>query len=68
MRMPPVHTPRRRTVWVDTTRVQRRHRGHVTVVLSTCRRNAGPKPTTILVTHRPETVSAREMVGVDLRR
>jgi hypothetical protein len=67
MRMPPVQTPRRRTVWVDTTCVQRRHLGHVTVVLSTCRRNAGPKPTTILVTHRPETVTAREMVGVDLR-
>jgi hypothetical protein len=68
MRMPPVHTPRRRTVWVYTTRVQRRHLGHVTVVLSTCRRNDGPKQTTILVTHRPETVTAREMVGVDLRR
>ncbi len=68
MRRPAVHTPRRRTVWVDTTRVQRRHLGHVTVVLSTCRRNDGPKPTTILVTHRPETVTAREMVGVDLRR
>jgi hypothetical protein len=68
MRRPPGHTPRRRTVGVDTTRGQRRHRGHVTVVRSTCRRHAGPKPTTILVPHRPATVTAREMVGVDRRR
>jgi hypothetical protein len=38
------------------------------VVLSTCRRNDGPKPTNILVTHLPEAVTAREIVGVYLRR
>ena len=38
------------------------------MVHSTCRRNDGPKPTTILVTTMPETVTAREIVGVDLRR
>jgi hypothetical protein len=68
IRMPPVNTPRRRTVWVDTTRVQLRHRGHVTGVLSTCRRNDGPKQTNILVTKMPETVTAREIGDVYLRR
>jgi hypothetical protein len=38
------------------------------VVLSKCRRNDGPKQTKILVTNRPETVTAREIVGVYLRR
>jgi hypothetical protein len=34
------------------------------VVLSKCRRHQGPKPTKILVTNLPETVTAREVVGV----
>jgi hypothetical protein len=34
------------------------------VVVSTCRRHDGPKPTTILLTHLPETVTTREIVGV----
>jgi hypothetical protein len=38
------------------------------VVLSKCRRNQGPKHTKILVTNLPETVTAREVVGVYLRR
>jgi hypothetical protein len=38
------------------------------VVLSQCRRHQGPKHTTIRVTHRPETVTAREVVGVYWRR
>jgi hypothetical protein len=45
-----------------------RHRGDVTVVLSKRRRNDGPKQTKILVTNLPETVPAREIVGVYLRR
>jgi hypothetical protein len=68
IRMPTVNTQRRRTLWVDATRVQRRHLGDVTVVLSTWRRHKGPKQTNILVTNRPETATARELVGVDLRR
>jgi hypothetical protein len=36
------------------------------MVLSTCRRNDGPKPTKILVTNMPETVTAREIVDVYL--
>jgi hypothetical protein len=68
IRIPTVITQRRRTFWVYTTRVQPRHLGNVTVVLSTCRRNDGPKQTKILVTNMPETVTAREIVGVYLRR
>jgi len=45
-----------------------RHLGDVTVVLSKRRRNDGPKQTNILVTNLPETVTAREIVGVYLRR
>jgi Transposase DDE domain len=68
IRLPTVHTPRRRTCWGYATRVRRRHLADVTVVLSTCRRNDGPKQTNILVTTLPETVTAREVVGVSLRR
>lgn len=68
LRLPTVRTPRRRTLWVYTTRVQLRHRGNGTVGLSTCRRHDGPNQPTILVTTRPETVTAREMVGVYRRR
>jgi hypothetical protein len=64
LRMPAVNTQRRRTLWVDAKRARRRHRGDVTVVLRTCRRHQGPTPTKSLVTHRPETVTAREVVGV----
>jgi len=63
-----VNTPRRRAFWVDAKGVRRRHLGDVTGVLSTCRRTEGPKHPKILVTHLPETVTAREMVGVYLRR
>ena len=38
------------------------------MVLSKCRRHDGPKQTKILVTNLPETVPAREIVGVYLRR
>ena len=38
------------------------------MVLSKCRPNDGPKQTKILVTNMPETVTAREIVGVYLRR
>jgi Transposase DDE domain len=68
IRMHTVNTPRRRAFWVYAKRVQLRHLGHVTVVLSTWRRNDGPKQTNILVTHLPETVTAREIVGINLRR
>jgi hypothetical protein len=68
MRLPTVNRQRRRTFWVYATRARLRHLGDVTVVLSTCRRNDGPKQTTILVTNLPEVVTAREIVGVYLRR
>jgi hypothetical protein len=38
------------------------------VVLSKCWRHQGPTHTKILVTTRPETVTAREVVGVSWRR
>jgi hypothetical protein len=68
IRMPTVKTQRRRTFWVYTKRVRLRHLGPVIVVLSKCRRNDGPQQTKIRVTHRPETVTAREVVGVNLQR
>ncbi len=64
VRIPTVNTRRRRILWVDAKRARRRHLGDVTVVLSQCRRNQGPKHTKILVTNLPETVTAREVVGV----
>jgi hypothetical protein len=66
--LPTVNTQRHRTVWVYAKRTRLRHLGDVTVVSSKCRRNDGPKQTTILMTNLPETVTAREMVGVYLRR
>jgi hypothetical protein len=68
MRIPTVNTPYRRTFWVYAKRARLRHVGDVTVVLSKRRRSDGPKQTKILVTNLPETVSAREVVGVYLRR
>jgi hypothetical protein len=68
IRMPTVHTQRRRTFWGYAKRTRLRHLGDVTVVLSKGRRNDGPKQTKILVTNRPETVTAREVVGVYWRR
>jgi hypothetical protein len=68
IRIPTVNPQRRRTFWVYATRIRLRHVGDVTVVLSQCRRNDGPRPTKILVTHLPETVTAREIGGVYLRR
>ena len=68
IRMPTVNTQRRRTFWASAKRARLRHLGDVTVVRSTCRRNEGPKQTNILVTHLPETVTAREVVGVYWRR
>jgi len=67
-RLPTVNTPPRRTVWGYAKRARRRHLGDVTVVLRTRRRNDGPQQTNSLVTKRPESVPAREMVGVYLRR
>jgi hypothetical protein len=68
MRLPAVHTQRRRTLWGYATRARRRHLGDVTVVLSQCRRNQGPTHPKRLGTNRPETISAREVVGVSWRR
>jgi hypothetical protein len=61
---PPLNGQHRRPFWVYTKRVRLRHLGDVTVVLRTCRRNAGPKHTTILVTKLPETVTARPRVSI----
>jgi hypothetical protein len=66
--IPTVNGQRRRTFWVYTKGVRLRHLGDVTVVLSKCRRNDGPKQTKILVTNLPETVTARQIVAIDLRR
>jgi hypothetical protein len=68
IRMPTVNTRPRRTVWVYVKRTRLRHVGDVTVVLSKRRRNDGPQQTKILVTNLPESVTAREIVGVYLRR
>jgi hypothetical protein len=66
--MPTINGQPRRTFGVSTTRVRLRHLGDVTVGLSTCRRNDGPKHTKILVTNLPETVTARQLVSIYLRR
>jgi DDE family transposase len=68
IRIPTVHTQHRRTFWVYAKRARLRHLGDVTGVLSKRRRNDGPKQTKILVTNLPESVTAREIVGVYLRR
>jgi hypothetical protein len=68
IRIPTINTQRRRTFWVYAKRARLRHLGDVTIVLSACRRNDGPKQTKILVTNLPEMVTAREIVGVYLRR
>ena len=68
IRIPTVNTQHRRTFWVYTKRARLRHLGDVTVVLSKRRRNDGPKQTKILVTNLPETVSARQIVAIYLRR
>ena len=68
IRMPTVNTRPRRTFGVDVKRARLRHVGDVTVVLSKRRRNDGPQQTNILVTNLPEAVTAREIVGVYLRR
>jgi hypothetical protein len=68
IRIATVNTQHRRTFWVYAKRARLRHLGDVTVVLSKRRRNDGPKQTKILVTNLPETVTAREIVGVYLRR
>jgi hypothetical protein len=64
----PTAAGRRRTFWVYAKAVRLRHRGNVTVVLSKCRRNDGPKPTKSLVTKLPEIVPARHIVAIYLRR
>jgi hypothetical protein len=68
IRIPTVNTQPRRTFWVYAKRARLRHLGDATVVLSKRRRNDGPKQTTILVTNLPRPVTAREIVGVYLRR
>jgi hypothetical protein len=68
LRLPAGNTQRRRTLWVDAKGARLRHLGDVTVVLSKGRRHQGPKHTKILVTNRPEPVTAREVVGVSVRR
>jgi hypothetical protein len=68
MRIPTVNTQHRRTFWVYDIRARLRHLGDVTVVLSKRRRNDGPKQTKILGTNLPESVTARKIVGVYLRR
>jgi len=62
-----MHGQRRRTCWVDATRV-RRHLGAATGVRSTCRRNEGPQYTKSLGTHRPETGTARQIGAISVRR
>jgi DDE family transposase len=64
----PTAAGRRRTFWIYAKAVRLRHLGHVTVVLSKCRRNDGPKQTKILVTNLPEIVPARHIVAIYLRR
>ena len=66
--LPTVNGQRRRTFWVFAKRAQLRHVGDVTGVLSKCRRNEGPQQTKLLVTNLPETVSARQIVAIYLRR
>jgi hypothetical protein len=68
IRMPTVNTQCRRTFGVSAKRARLRHLGEVTVVLSTCRRHDGLKQTKIRVANLPEMVTARELVGVYLRR
>ena len=68
IRWPTVTGQRRRTFLVFAKRVQLRHLGDVTLVLSKCRHNDGPKQTKLLVTNLPETVSARQIVAIFLRR
>ena len=68
IRIPTVNTQRRRTFGVYAKRARLRHLDDVTAVLSKCRRNNRPKQANILVTNLPETVTAREVVGVYLRR
>jgi hypothetical protein len=64
----PTAAGRRHTFWVYAKAVRLRHLGNVTVVLSKCRRNDGPKQTKILVTNLPEIVPARHIVAIYLRR
>jgi hypothetical protein len=66
--IPTVNSQRRRTFWVYAKRARLRHLGDVTVVLSKCRRNDGPRQTKILVTNLPESVTAREIIRIYLRR
>jgi hypothetical protein len=68
IRLPTVNGQRRRTFWVFAKRAPLRHLGDVTVVLSKCRQTDGPNQTKLLVTNLPETVSARQIVAVYLRR
>jgi Transposase DDE domain len=68
IRLPTVNGQRRRTFWVCAKRAPLRHLGDVTVVLSKCRQTDGPNQTKLLVTNLPETVSARQIVAVYLRR
>jgi hypothetical protein len=68
IRLPTVNGQRRRTFWVFAKRAQLRHVGDVTIVLSKCRQTDGPHQTKLLVTNLPETVSARQIVAVYLRR
>jgi hypothetical protein len=66
--IPTINGQRRRTFWGYAKQVRLRHLGDVTVVLRKWRRNEGPKQPKILVTHRPEAVTARQVVAISLRR
>jgi Transposase DDE domain len=68
IRLPTVNGQRRRTFWVFAKRTQLQHVGDVTMVLSKCRQTDGPKHTKLLVTNLPDTVSARQIVAIYLRR
>ena len=68
IRLPTVNGQRRRTFWVFAKRVQLRPLGDVTIVLSKCRQTDGPKHTKLLVTNLPDTVRARQIVAIYLRR
>jgi hypothetical protein len=68
IRLPPGKRPRRRTVGGEAKRARWRHRGAGPGVRRTWRRNEGPHQPKRLGTHRPELVTARARVGVELRR
>jgi hypothetical protein len=68
IRIPTVNTQRRHTFWVNAKCARLRHLGDAKLVLGKCRTTQGPKLRKILVTNLPGMLSARQIVGVYLRR